>query len=57
MDNRFIPQSQKQLYKEAFQKYKEKEGESMDKQVTIASEQENSQMGIGGSGKSSRKRG
>lgn len=26
LDERFIPESQKQLYKEAFQKYKEKKG-------------------------------
>lgn len=26
LDDRFIPESQKQLYKEAFQKYKEKKG-------------------------------
>jgi len=57
LDERFIPDSQKQLYKETFQKYKEKKGKSIDKQETIVGEQESSQIGIGGTGKSSRKRG
>ena len=57
LDSRFIPEKQKQLYKEAFQKYKEKKGENMDKQITIGNEQGNGQMGMDGSGKNSRKRG
>eukprot|EP00253_Pinus_taeda_P004972 PITA_04972 len=57
LDNRFITEKRKQLYKEAFQKYKEKKGESKDKQLIIASEQENDQMGMDVSGKNSRKRG
>ena len=57
LDNRFIPEKQKQLYKEAFQKYKEKKGENMDKQVMIGNEQGNGQVGMDGSGKNSRKRG
>eukprot|EP00253_Pinus_taeda_P003838 PITA_03838 len=57
LDERFIPDRQKQIYKEAFQKYKERNGENMDKQDTTSGEQEKGQMGIGGPGKSSRKKG
>jgi len=57
LDERFIPDIQKNIYKEAFQKYKAKKGENMEKQETIIGEQESSHMGIGCTGKTSRKRG
>eukprot|EP00253_Pinus_taeda_P027077 PITA_27077 len=57
LDSRFIPEKQKQLYKEAFQKYKEKKGEPPDKPTTTESEQDSEDKGLGSSGKNSRKRG
>eukprot|EP00253_Pinus_taeda_P002372 PITA_02372 len=57
LDSRFIPDKQKQLYKEVFQKYKEKKGENLDKQIMKRNEQGNGQTGMEGSGKNSRKRG
>eukprot|EP00253_Pinus_taeda_P014645 PITA_14645 len=57
LDSRFIPEKQKQLYKEAFQKYKEKKGEPPDKPAMTESEQDNEDKGMGSSGKNSRKRG
>lgn len=57
LDNRFIPDKQKQLYKEAFQKYKEKKGKGLEKQETIGEDQDGSQAGAGGPGKFSKKRG
>lgn len=56
LDSRFIPEKQKQLYKEVFQKYKEK-GENLDKQIMTGIDQGNGQTGMDGSGKNSRKRG
>lgn len=38
LDKRFIPESQKQIYKEAFQKYKENKGKGTEKQTGIAGE-------------------
>eukprot|EP00253_Pinus_taeda_P009203 PITA_09203 len=57
LDSRFIPEKQKQLYKEVFQKYKEKKGQNLDKQIMTGIDQGNGQMGMDGSGKNSRKRG
>jgi len=57
LDNRFIPEKQKQLYKETFQKYKEKQGENMNEQIMTESEKGNGQAGMDGIGKNSRKRG
>ena len=39
LDERFIPDRQKQIYKEAFQKYKERNRENMDNQDATAGEQ------------------
>lgn len=44
LDEIFIPEAQKQLYKEAFQKYKEKRGKILDNQIGIAGVQENNSM-------------
>jgi len=33
LDERFIPETQKQLYKETFQKYKEKKGSTSENQM------------------------
>jgi len=57
LDERFIPDRQKQIYKEAFQKYKERNKGNMENQDATTGEQGKEQSGIGGSGKSSRKRG
>eukprot|EP00253_Pinus_taeda_P004365 PITA_04365 len=57
LDSRFIPEIQKQLYKEVFQKYKEKKGEPPDRPATTESEQDSEDKGLGSSGKNSRKRG
>lgn len=57
LDERFISDRQKQIYKEAFQKYKERNRGNMDNQDATAGEQGKEQLGIGGSSKSSRKRG
>lgn len=57
LDNRFIPEKQKQLYKEVFQKYKEKKGEPLDNPTMTESEQESEDKGMGSSGKNNRKRG
>lgn len=57
LDSKFIPEKQKQLYKEVFQKYKEKNGEPPDKPVMMESEQGDGDKGVGNSGKNSRKRG
>eukprot|EP00253_Pinus_taeda_P008691 PITA_08691 len=56
-DSRFIPEQQKQLYKEVFQKYKEKKGQNAEKQMMTGPDQGTGQTGMDGSGKSSRKRG
>eukprot|EP00253_Pinus_taeda_P029130 PITA_29130 len=57
LDSRFIPEKQKQLYKEVFQKYKEKTGEPLDNPAMIESEQDSEGKGMGSSGKNNRKRG
>lgn len=57
LDERFIPETQKQIYKEEFQKYKEKKGKEMDKKTGIAGEKKNNSMGGDNVSKSSRKRG
>ena len=57
MDSRFIPEKQKQLYKEVFKKYKEKKGEPPDNLTMSESEQGNEDKGMANSGKNSRKRG
>ena len=57
LDERFIPDQQKQMYKEAFQKFKERNKGNMENQDATTGEQGKEQLGIGGSGKSSRKRG
>eukprot|EP00253_Pinus_taeda_P009631 PITA_09631 len=57
LDSRFIPEKQKQLYKEVFQKYKEKKGEPPDRPATTESEQDSEDKGLGSSGKNNRKRG
>eukprot|EP00253_Pinus_taeda_P008746 PITA_08746 len=57
LDSRFIPEKQKQLYKEVFQKYKEKKGEPPDKPAMIESEQGNEDKGMCSSSKNNRKRG
>eukprot|EP00253_Pinus_taeda_P036581 PITA_36581 len=57
LDSRFIPEKQKQLYKEAFQEYKEKKGEPPDRPAMIESEQDSEDKGLGSSGKNSSKRG
>eukprot|EP00253_Pinus_taeda_P010874 PITA_10874 len=56
LDSRFIPEKQKQLYREAFQKYEEKKGEPLDKPVIMEGEQGNEDKGMGSSGKNNRKR-
>eukprot|EP00253_Pinus_taeda_P013029 PITA_13029 len=48
LDSRFIPEQQKQLYKEVFQKYKEKKG-----QLMIGPDLGTGQTGMDGSGKNS----
>eukprot|EP00253_Pinus_taeda_P017343 PITA_17343 len=57
LDHRFIPEKQKQLYKEVFQKYKEKKGEAPDRPNTNENEQDSEDKGLGNSGKINRKRG
>eukprot|EP00253_Pinus_taeda_P008955 PITA_08955 len=57
LDSRFIPEQQKQLYKEVFQKYKEKKGQNVENQMMIGPDQGTGHTGMDGSGKSSKKRG
>jgi len=57
LDDRFIPEKQKQLYKEVFQKYKEKKSKGLEKQGDTGEDQGSSMTGAGGPGKLSKKRG
>jgi len=57
LDERFIPEAQKQVYKEAFKKYKEKKGKTLEDQTGITGVKESSIMGMDNTGKGSRKRG
>eukprot|EP00253_Pinus_taeda_P004844 PITA_04844 len=57
LDERFIPKSQKQQYKEAFQKYKEKKGCMPKIGADQIGSQGNQNLGMDGSGKGGRKRG
>lgn len=57
LDERFIPESQKQQYKEEFQKYKEKTGCMLGTGADQAGSQGTQNLGMDGSGKGGRKRG
>lgn len=57
LDERFVPEEQKQIYKEAFQKYKEKVGERVANKLEKIEIQGNQNMGMSNSGKGGRKRG
>ena len=57
LDERFIPEAQKQLYKETFQKYKEKKGTTQANQIDQTGSQGNPSLGMDSSGKGGRKRG
>lgn len=57
LDERFIPETQKQLYKETFQKNKEKKGIVVDNQAEQTKTQGTQSMGMDSTGKGGRKRG
>lgn len=57
LDERFIPEDQKQLYKDMFQRYKEKRGRGTAKQPEHLGSQGDQNMDTGLTGKSGRKRG
>lgn len=57
LDERFIPEEQKQRYKEAFQRYKEKKGITGDKENQKTEKQETQIIGVSSSGKAGKKRG
>lgn len=57
LDERFIPEEQKQLYKDMFQKYKEKVGEIMANQPEQLGAQGTQSIRMGNAGKGGRKRG
>ena len=57
LDERFIPESQKQQYKEAFQKYKEKKGSTPEIGIDQTGSQGNQNLGMDSICKGGRKRG
>jgi len=57
LDKRFIPEKEKQLYKETFQKYKEKKGGTSESRTNQTGAQETQSLGMDGTGKGGRKRG
>lgn len=57
LDERFIPEAQKQLYKEKFQKYKEKKGTTLANQLDHMGMQGTQSLGMDNSGKGGRKQG
>ena len=57
LDERFIPEEKKQLYKETFQKYKEKVGALSASQPEQIGAQGAQSIGMGSTGKGGRKRG
>lgn len=57
LDERFIPEAQKQLYKEMVQKYKEKKGTIQANQLDQTGTQGAQSLGMDSSGKGGRKRG
>jgi len=57
LDERFIPEEQKQLYKEMLKKYKEKVGELAVSQLEQLGVQGTQNIGLGSIGKGGRKRG
>jgi len=57
LDERFIAETQKQLYKETFQKYKEKKGNTLENQIGQIGAQANHSLGMDSTGKGGRKRG
>lgn len=57
LDERFIPKAQKQLYKETFQKYKEKKGITEANQIDQTESQGTQSFGMDSTGKGGRKRG
>lgn len=57
LDERFIPEEHKQIYKEAFQKYKEKAGATATNKLEQIEMQGTQNSGMGSSGKGGRKRG
>lgn len=57
LDERFIPETQKQLYKETFQKYKEKKGSTLENQKYQTGAQGNHSLGMDSTAKWGRKRG
>lgn len=57
IDQRFIPEEQKQRYKEAFQRYKEKKRLTEEKENKKSEKQETQSIGEGSIGKGGKKRG
>jgi len=57
LDERFIPEAQKQLYKETFQKYKEKKGITEANQIEYTGSQGAQSLGMDSTGKGGRKQG
>lgn len=57
LDERFIPETQKQLYKETFQKYKEKKRSTSKIQMDQTGMQVNQGLGVDGTSKGGRRRG
>lgn len=57
LDETFIPEDQKQMYKEAFQRYKEKKGIIEDREDRKMAKQETQNIGMSSIGKGGKKRG
>jgi len=57
LDERFIPEDQKQMYKEAFQRYKEKKGMAEERRDFEMTTQETQNSGMSSIGKGGKKRG
>jgi len=57
LDERFILEAQKQFYKETFQKFKEKKGNTLENQMDQTGTQGNQSLGMDSTGKGGRKRG
>jgi len=57
LDERFIPETQKQLYKDTFQKYKEKRSRAGEEITGQIGEYESNNIGLEGTSKGGRKRG
>jgi len=55
LDERFIPEEQKQMYKEAFQRYKEKKGITEDRRVGKMEMQETQNLGMSSTSKGGRR--